>query len=61
MGSFCVRRKEGRETGNRRKKALHETLKETAERNQLTEEAHAAKESQLVEQGRGAPLGKPGK
>jgi len=49
----------GRE--NRGRKALHETLKEMAERTHLTEEEREAKECLLVEQARGARPGKPGK
>jgi hypothetical protein len=59
--SLCVKRKEVRETENRGRKALHETLKEMAERIQSKEGAHAATEFLLAEQGRDVQLGRPGK
>ena len=59
--SLCVKRMEGRETENRGRKTLHETLKEMAERIQSKEGAHAATEFLLAEQGRDVQLGRPGR
>jgi len=61
MGSFCVKRKEGRGTENRGRKALHETLEEMAERNQWKEEAHETRESLPAPQDQGVRLGRPDK
>jgi hypothetical protein len=52
---------EERETENRGRKALHEVLKEMAERIQSKEGAHAVTEFLLAEQGRDVQLGRPGK
>ena len=59
MEYFCVTRREERETENRGKKALHVTPKGMAERSQSKQVAPEARESLLVEQARGVPLGTP--
>lgn len=59
--SFCFTRREGRETENRGRKALHATPKEMAERIQLKAGAHERGESPFVEQGQDVQPGRPGK
>jgi hypothetical protein len=59
MEYFCVTQKEGRETENRGRKALHETLKGMAERSQPKQVAPEARESLLAGQARSVPLGTP--
>ena len=50
----------GRETENRGRKALHEVLEETAERNQSTKAGPEAKEFRLAEQDLDVQLGRLG-
>jgi hypothetical protein len=61
MRRLCVKRMEGRETENRGRKALHEVLKEMAERNQSTKAGPEAKEFLLAEQDLDVQLGRLGK
>lgn len=61
MEFFCLTQMEGRETGNRGRKALHAGLKETAERIPLKEGALEVGESPIAEKGQGVRPGRPGK
>ena len=61
MDSFCVKRKEGRETENRERKARHAAPTGRAEHIRLTEGGHGARQSLLAEQGQDVQPGRPGK